>query len=88
MRVCELIRTVAVGDMSIRLSIEADGFPCDQCQEHADEVALLVSTLADEDDDPMILAEKIDTMFATVSQVTVIDGQGNGGTVRLASRRE
>lgn len=82
MPVCEMERRVVTGSLTINLRIDADEGPCEHCQEHADEVALLVSTLADEDDDTVVLAHKILGMFATVASVSVSDEQGNGCTVR------
>lgn len=80
MRVYELMRKVSAGPLTIRLWIEADG-PCEECEERADEIALCASTLADEDDDPMILAEKLANTLRGVNAVEVLDESGNGGLV-------
>jgi hypothetical protein len=80
--VCEMERRVVAGSLTISVTIEADQAPCEHCEEHADEVALLVSTLADEDDSPAVLAHKIAGMFLTVSRVNVVDENGSGCTVR------
>jgi hypothetical protein len=82
MPVYEVERRVIAGGLTINLRIDADEGPCEHCQQHADEVALLVSTLADEDDDAVVLAHKIIGMFATLASVSVSDDQGNGCTVR------
>jgi hypothetical protein len=81
MPVYEVERRVIAGGLTINLRIDADEGPCEHCQQHADEVALLVS-LADEDDDAVVLAHKIVGMFATLASVSVSDDQGNGCTVR------
>ena len=82
MPACEIERRVLAGSLTINLRIDADEGPCEHCQQHADEGALLVSTLAVEDDDAVVLAHKILGMFATLSSVSVSDDQGNGCTVR------
>jgi hypothetical protein len=82
MPVYEIERRVVAGDLIINLRVDADEGPCDHCQEHADEVAMLVSTLASEGDDAVALAHKIIGMFSTLTSVSVSDEQGNGCTVR------
>ena len=80
MRVYELMRRVAVGPLTIRMWIEAEGC-CEECEEFADEVALCASTLADEDDYPLALAEKLANTLQGLNAVEVIDDDGNGGLV-------
>lgn len=82
MRSYELMRKVTAGPLTIRLWIDADDAPCEHCEEHADEIALCASTLADEDDDPMALAEKLANTLNGLSAVEVVDEAGNGGLVR------
>lgn len=82
MRVYELMRRVSVGQLTIRLWIEADDGLCEHCEEHADELALCASALADEEDDPMVLAEKLANTLNGLSAVEVIDASGSGGVVR------
>ncbi len=81
MRVYELMRRVSVGPLTIRLWIDADDGLCEQCEEHADEVALCAATLADEEDDPMVLAEKLANTLRGLNAVEVLDSNGNGGLV-------
>lgn len=86
MRCYELIRSVKVGLLSIRLWIEASDGPCEVCEETADNLALCATTLADEDDDPMILAEKVMNTLSGVTRVEVTDERtGHGGAVSIAS---
>jgi hypothetical protein len=47
----------------------------------ADELALCASTLADEEDDPMVLAEKLANTLNGLNAVEVTDNNGNGGLV-------
>lgn len=83
MPACEIERRVLAGSLTINLRIDADVGPCEHCQQHADELAMLVSTLADEDDDAVVLAHKVAGMFSTLVSVSVSDGQtGDGCTVR------
>lgn len=82
MRVYELMRRVSVGPLTIRLWIDADDGLCEHCEEHADELALCASTLADEEDDPMVLAEKLANTLNGLSAVEVVDASGIGGIVR------
>lgn len=82
MRVYELMRKVSVGPLTIRLWIDADDGPCECCEENADEVAMCASALADEEDDPLVLAEKLANVLRGVNAVEVVDEAGNGGTVR------
>lgn len=82
MRVYNLTRRVIVGTLTIRLWIEANDGTCELCEEAADEVALCASALADEEDDPMILADKLMNRLAGVTAVEVTDDQGNGGHIR------
>lgn len=82
MRVYELMRRVSVGPLTIRLWIDADDGLCEHCEEHADELALCASTLADEEDDPMVLAEKLANTLNGLSAVEVVDASGSGGIVR------
>jgi hypothetical protein len=74
------MRKVMVGTLSIRLWIAAkDG--CEECEERADEIALCAATLADEDDHPMVLAEKLANTLNGLNAVEVLDEHGNGGLV-------
>lgn len=82
MRVYELMRKVSVGPLTIRLWIDADDGPCECCEENADEIAMCASALADEEDDPLVLAEKLANVLRGVNAVEVVDEAGNGGTVR------
>jgi hypothetical protein len=81
-RVYELMRRVVVGPLTIRLWIDAEGDSCEHCEERADEIAMCVSTLADEEDPPMLLAEKLASMLLGINAVEVIDESGNGGLIR------
>lgn len=81
MRVYELMRKVSVGPLTIRLWIDADDGLCEQCEERADEIALCASTLADEEDPPMLLAEKLANTLQGLNAVEVLDDEGNGGLV-------
>ena len=56
MRVYELMRRVSVGPLTIRMWIDAEDGPCECCEETADELALCAATLADEEDEPLMLA--------------------------------
>jgi hypothetical protein len=80
-RVYELMRRVSVGPLTIRLWIDADDGLCEQCEELADELALCAATLADEEDEPMVLAEKLANTLRNLNAVEVLDGNGNGGLV-------
>lgn len=82
MRAYELMRKVTAGPLTIRLWVDADG-PCEECEERADELALCASTLADEDDDPMVLAFKLADRLGGLSAVEVVNEDGNGGIVRI-----
>ena len=81
MRVYELMRQIAVGPLTIRLWINADDGICEHCEEMADELALCASTLADEEDDPMVLAEKLANTLKGLNAVEVTNNNGNGGLV-------
>ena len=81
MRCYELMRKVMAGPLTIRLWVNADDAPCEHCEEHADELALCAATLADEDDPPMLLAEKLANTLNGLSAVEVLDQHGNGGLV-------
>ena len=81
MRVYELMRKVTVGPLTIRLWIDADEGLCEMCEENADELAMCASTLADEDHEPLALAEKIANTLR-IKAVEVVDEAGNGGLVR------
>lgn len=81
MRCYELMRKVTAGPLTIRLWISADEGLCEQCEERADEIALCASTLADEDDEPMVLAEKLANTLQGLNAVEVLDDTGNGGLV-------
>lgn len=81
MRVYELMRRVSVGQLTIRLWIEGDAGTCECCEENADELALCAATLADEEDEPMVLAEKLANTLRNLSAVEVVDANGNGGLV-------
>lgn len=84
MRSYELIRRVSHGPLTILLRIAANAGPCEICQEAADEKALIVSTLADEDDDPMVLADKIARHIKGIQSVEVTDSEGSGACVVTA----
>jgi hypothetical protein len=47
----------------------------------ADELALCAATLADEEDDPLVLAEKLANTLNNLNAVEVTDSNGNGGLV-------
>lgn len=79
MRVYEIMRKVSVGPLTIRLWIDAD--PCDECEERADELALCAAALADEEDEPMTLANKLANTLLGLNAVEVVDDKGNGGLV-------
>lgn len=81
MRAYELMRKVAVGPLTIRLWIDSDDGLCEECEERADELALCASTLADEDDVPLLLAEKLANTLLGLNAVEVLDADGNGGLV-------
>jgi hypothetical protein len=81
MRVYELTRSVVVGPLRIRLWIDGDEGPCEHCEEMADELALCASTLADEEDDPLVLAEKLANVLNNLTAVEVVDANGNGAKV-------
>jgi len=80
-RAYELMRKVAVGPLTIRLWIDSDDGLCEECEERADELALCASTLADEDDVPLLLAEKLANTLLGLNAVEVLDADGNGGLV-------
>lgn len=82
MRAYELMRKVSVGPLKIRLWVAADDGLCEECEERADELALCAATLADEEDEPMVLAEKLANTLQGLNAVEVLDDSGNGGTVR------
>ena len=77
----ELMRKVTAGPLTIRLWIDADDGLCEECEERADELALCALTLADEDDAPMLLAEKLANTLRGITKVEVEDETGNGGLV-------
>lgn len=81
MRVYELMRRVVVGPLTIRLWINADDGPYEFCEETADELAMCASTIADAEDDPMLLAEKLANTLRGLNAVEVVDESGNGGLV-------
>ena len=81
MRSYELMRRVTAGSLTIRLWIDASDGPCELCDELADEVAMCAATLANEDDDPLTLAEKIVNTLR-VKAAEVVDATGDGGIVR------
>ena len=81
MRVYELMRRVIAGPLTIRLWIDADDGLCEHTEESADELALCAVTLADEDDPPMVLAEKLANTLRGLNAVEVLDEHGNGGLV-------
>lgn len=80
MRVYELTRRVTVGPLTIRLWIDADEGLCEMCEENADELAMCAVTLADEEDEPLVLAEKLVNTLR-IKAVEVTDEAGNGGLV-------
>ena len=81
MRVYELMRRVVVGPLTIRLWINADDGPCEYCEETADEIAMCASALADDEDAPLLLAEKLANTLRGLNAVEVLDESGNGGLV-------
>lgn len=81
MRVYELMRRVSVGPLTIRLWVGVDDVPCELCEESADETALCAAALADEEDDPIVLAEKLANILRGINAVEVTDESGNGGLV-------
>jgi hypothetical protein len=81
MRVYEMMRRVVVGPLTIRLWINADDGPCELCEEAADQIALCASALADEEDSPLILAEKLANTLRGLNAVEVLDESGDGGLV-------
>lgn len=83
MRVYNLTRRVSAGPLTIRLWIAANEGTCELCEEAADELALCAATLADEDDDPMILADKLMSRLSGITKVEVVNDEGNGGSVTL-----
>jgi predicted ATPase len=84
MRCYEIIRTLRVGRLTIRLWVEANDGPCEVCEETADNIALCATTLADEDDDPVVLAEKLMNTLNGITRAEVIDTSGHGGAVSIA----
>lgn len=50
------------------------------CEENADELAMCAVTLADEEDEPLVLAEKLVNTLR-IKAVEVTDEAGNGGLV-------
>lgn len=82
-----MIRTVSVGPLTIRLWIDANEGVCEHCDEIADDIAMLVATLANGDDEPLILAEKIANTMNAINRVEVNDERGNGGAVYPRLRR-
>lgn len=81
MRTYELLRTVSVGQLTIRLWLDANDGPCDQCQQSADEIAMCAATLADAEDEPLALAERLANTLNAIVRVEVQDDEGNGGAV-------
>lgn len=75
------MRRVTAGSLTIRLWIDASDGPCELCDELADEVSMCAATLANEDDDPLTLAEKIVNTLR-VKAAEVVDATGDGGIVR------
>jgi hypothetical protein len=75
------MRRVAVGPLTIRLWIDGDEGHCEYCEELADELALCASTLADDEDEPLALAEKLVNTLNNLTAVEVTDENGNGGRV-------
>lgn len=88
MRVYNLTRTVSAGPLTIRLWVAANEGTCELCEEAADELALCAATLADEEDEPMILADKLISRLSGVTAVEVFNEQGNGGSVRISPSLE
>lgn len=82
MRVYELMRKVAAGPLTIRLWIDADEELCEECEERADELALCAATLADEDDHPLLLAEKLTNTLRGLNAVEITDEAGDGVLIR------
>ena len=82
MRVCELMRKITVGSLSIRLWIAADE---DQLYEEgeilADELAMLAATMADDEMLPLILAAKLADTLRGLNAVEVLDEHGDGALV-------
>jgi hypothetical protein len=81
MRIYEMMRRVVVGRLTIRLWIAADDGPCEYCEETADEIAMCASALADDEDAPLLLAEKLANTLRGLNAVEVLDESGNGGLV-------
>lgn len=81
MRGYELTRKVAVGNLTIRLWISAEEGMCQYCEESADDIALCAAALADEDESPTALLERLSNAL-NVAAIEVVDDQGNGGTIR------
>lgn len=80
----ELTRKILVGSLTIQLWIDADELACEECEERADELALCASTLADEDDAPLVLANKLITLLNGINAVEVADENGNGAAARFS----
>jgi hypothetical protein len=79
---CEITRRVLAGPLTIRLWVEAETVLCEHCEERADELALCAATLADGDDHPVALAEKLLSTLNGLRAVEVVDESGNGGLFR------
>jgi hypothetical protein len=82
MNAYELMRKVTVGPLTVRLWVAADAGLCEECEERADEVALCAAALADEDDIPIVLADKLKNILRGLAAVEVCDESGNGVLVR------
>ena len=70
-------RTVEVGPLTVRVQMWAD----DCCEHEADDVASLIYAMADEDEAPTTLAEKIANRLKGLRSVEVIDEEGDGALV-------
>lgn len=81
MNVYLLTRKVTAGPLTVKLWISADDGLCEECEERADEVALCAAAIADEDDNPVVLADKLMNILRGVSAVEVTDETGDGSLV-------
>lgn len=84
MNVCEIMRRVSVGGITIRLWIRtSENLPCGECEERADEIALCASTLADDDDNTTDLAYRLARTLTGLGAIEVVDTDGNGVVLHL-----
>jgi len=85
MRGYELTRKVVVGSLTIRLWISADEGMCQYCEEAADDLAMCAAAMADEEELPTTLVERLSNAL-NVRAVEVVDDQGNGSLIRSEDR--